>query len=257
MLIDTMGNLLRNVGMMLDIAICTRHRPYLAWLRARGRHEEEEALIDHVVSTWSRTAFLRLGCEVRVEGSEHIPTDRGFVVMSNHQSKFDILVLAGFLGKPMGFVAKRELFRIPLLSYWMRQIHCLPLDRKDISGGGAQLQRIGAELKERGRGFVIFPEGTRTRHADGALLPFKQGSVRLASQNALPVLPVVLDGTRFLDRNECIRRTPPEARLVRVRIAPLRPPPGGSAPERKRFMEALRETLVSNREAIRVTWSGC
>ena len=189
-----------------------------------------------------------------VEGSGNLPPDRAFVVMANHQSRYDILLLSGYLGRPAGFVAKKELFLLPVISFWMKQIHSIPIDRKDIAGGASVLEEQARKLKAEGRGIIIFPEGTRTKHPGREIQLFKQGSLRLASDHNIPVVPVSLDGTRFLERSEYYCRTPESARVVRMKIAPPILPNSKSALERKRFMEALRKTIISNWKAIRVEW---
>ena len=110
------------------------------------------------------------------------------------------------------------------------------------------------DLKAGGRGVIIFPEGTRTRHPDREIQAFKQGSLRLASDHNILVLPVSLDGTRFLERFEYFWRTPKSARIIRLKIAPPILPNTKNALERRRFMEFLRETIISNWNAIRVEW---
>lgn len=224
------------------------------WLRLTGRAKEAEDLAHGIMKRWCQMVFRRLDCQVRVEGEEHFPSGQGFVVMANHQSRYDILLLSGFLERPLGFVAKRELFRVPGVSFWMRQVHSISLDRKDIAGGAETLRRVGRELKSEKRGIIIFPEGTRSRDPDGTIQAFRQGSIRLAADHQLPVLPVSLDGTRFLDRSQAFSRTPPEQRIIRLKIAPPRLVESNGARDRKVFMDDLRKTIVSNWEAIRVEW---
>ena len=234
---------------------------FLSWSRIliwisflTGQREKARALVEEIPPAWSRRVFRKRGCTVVVEGAENVPRDQAFVVMSNHQSGYDILLLTGFLGKPAGFVAKKELFRVPGVSYWLKHMHSISLDRKNIAGGSALLDGLGMDLKAGGRGIIIFPEGTRTRHPDREIQAFKQGSLRLASDHNILVLPVSLDGTRFLERFEYFWRTPKSARIIRLKIAPPILPNTKNALERRRFMESLRATIISNWNAIRVEW---
>lgn len=226
----------------------------LAVLRRLGRTEAVNAFVQRKVICWSRNLFASLHCRIDIEGAEHIPRGEAFIVISNHQSKYDIFALIAALDMGVGFVAKRELFRIPGLSFWMRQINCFSLDRRDVGGGGTALAQLAADLKRRGMGFVIFPEGTRTRHPLREVQPFKRGAIRLASESGLPVLPVALDGTHLLDLPAPMAATRRGGRFVRMRIEPLRRVPGTSAPVRREFVDALYATIHSNWEAIRVDW---
>lgn len=246
--------LLLELRMALSIGYHALAGIHLAVLRSLGRTEQVNAFVQRLVIRWSNNLFANLHCRIDIEGAEHIPRGEAFIVVSNHQSKYDIFALIAGLDMAVGFVAKRELFRIPGLSFWMRQINCFSLDRRDVSGGGTGLAQLAADLKRRGMGFVIFPEGTRTRHPQREVQPFKRGAIRLVSESGLPVLPITLDGTHLLDLPGPMADTRNGGRFVRMRIDPLRRLPGTSAPERRAFVDGLYETIRSNWEAIRVEW---
>ena len=228
----------------------------LLWLGRRlGRGAAVDVLLERIVRGWGRRSLMYLQCRVEVEGLEHLPRTGPLILMSNHQSLMDIPVCLGFLGRTVGFVAKRELFRIPALSLWMRQIHCASMDRSDVRSGGELLHGMSRAVREGGYCLLIFPEGTGTRHPGGELGPFRRGALRLAAAEGIPVVPISLDGTRFLVKLKALSRIPKERRLVRVRVAPLVSVPKNlSAPEAKRLMESLRTTIVSNWQAIRIDW---
>lgn len=242
-------------GARLCEAIILAQLQYFLWIPFLfGQREKARAMIKEIPPAWSRRVFRQRGVTVVAEGTENIPRDQAFVVMVNHQSRYDILLLSGYIGKPAGFVAKKELFRVPGISSWLKQIHSISLDREDIDGAAAMLKRVGDELKTNKRGVIIFPEGTRTKHPDREIQRFRQGSLRLASENNIPVVPVSLDGTKFLERFEYFWRTPKSARIVRMKIAPPMFPNLKNARERKQFMDSLRETIISNWKKIRVEW---
>jgi 1-acyl-sn-glycerol-3-phosphate acyltransferase len=239
----------------LEMAVRLPYAAVFWWLRLRGRDAEVDRRVEQLAGSWGRRCLGYLQTRVEVEGLEHLPRTGAVILMANHQSLLDIPVCLGFLGRTMGFVAKRELFRIPALSFWMRQIHCANMDRADIRSSGKLLQDLSRQVRGGGYGFLIFPEGTRTRHPDGEVGPFRRGALRLAEGEGIPVLPVSIDGTRYLVRLKTLRRIPPARRIVRVRIAPLVDVPKDlSAPQSKRLMEQLRETIVSNWRAIRIDW---
>ncbi len=145
-----------------------------------------------VACFWARRCLAVAGVRVRVSGVEAIPRDRPFICMANHASAFDILAL--FAGLPVQFrwMAKEELFRIPLFGLVMRRSGYIPVDRSDrkksLRSMAEAVRRIAS-----GVSVVVFPEGTRS--TDGALLPFKKGGFILALQAQVPILPVTLCGT--------------------------------------------------------------
>ena len=127
---------------------------------------------------------------LRVEG--RWPARRGpFVVVANHQSMLDILMLSR-LPREMKWVAKEALFRTPWVGWMLRMAGDIPIRRGDPESGGEALARARTYL-ERGMSVMIFPEGTRS--AKGTLLPFKSGAFRLALEAGVPVLPIAVHGT--------------------------------------------------------------
>jgi 1-acyl-sn-glycerol-3-phosphate acyltransferase len=126
---------------------------------------------------------------LRVEG--RWPGEGPYVVVSNHQSILDILLLS-HLPREMKWVAKESLFQIPWVGIMLRMSGDIPVRRGDAESGGEALGRAKAYLA-RGMSVMIFPEGTRS--ATGSLLPFKSGAFRLAIEAGVPVLPIAVNGT--------------------------------------------------------------
>lgn len=229
--------------------------PWL-WLRRRmGQGKAVDADVERIANAWARRILRLFHCEVRIEGLEHLPRTGPVIIAANHQSMFDIPTCMGHLGRLLGFVAKKELFRIPGFAFWMRQIHCASIDREDVASGGKLLEDLSRLIKEDGRCMIIFPEGTRSRRPDAEIGPFRRGALRIATAQGIPIVPLSIDGTRFLVSPAHMHATRNGGRIVRMKLAPARVPnPNASAPELKRFMDDLRETIVSNRDAIRVHW---
>ena len=140
---------------------------------------------------WGRVGLALNLVKVTVSGTEHIPSGP-VVFMSNHQSNFDILSLLAKMPRQFHWIAKKELFDIPVFGSSMRRGGYIPLDRGD---GRKALQSIDAAAASinQGKSVVLFPEGTRT--ADGNLLPFKRGGFILARKAAVPVIPVTINGS--------------------------------------------------------------
>ena len=135
------------------------------------------------------------GARVTVIGEENVPKDQAVLYVANHRSYFDIL--AGYTTVPtlLGFVAKKEMEKIPLLRTWMVNVNCLFLDRKNIKEGLKMILQ-GIEKVKNGVSIWIFPEGTRNPNEDiTELLPFKEGSLKIAEKSGCPVVPVAMTGT--------------------------------------------------------------
>lgn len=135
------------------------------------------------------------GVKVTVKGLENIPEDQAVLYVGNHRSYFDILVGYTTVPNLMGFVAKKEMLRYPLLRSWMVNVNCLFLDRQDIKAGLKTILE-GIEKVKSGISMWIFPEGTRNRNeSELDLMQFKEGSLKIAEKTGCPVVPVAMTRT--------------------------------------------------------------
>ena len=171
--------------------------PVLVWESYLGKKDPEKRDWQslHIVQWIFRIILKMAGVHITVKGIENIPKDRAVLYVGNHRSYFDILT--GYVTVPtlVGFVAKKEMEKIPLLSKWMLNVNCLFLDRNNIKEG---LKTIlaGIEKVRRGVSVWIFPEGTRNKNEQlSDLLPFKEGSLKIAEKSGCPVVPVAIKGT--------------------------------------------------------------
>ena len=129
---------------------------------------------------------------VRVTGREHVDPSQSYVVISNHQSHFDILVLYGWLGIDFRWVMKQELRSIPGLGAACEKLGHIFIDRSDHQAAVESINAAREQITE-GTSVLFFPEGTRSD--DGLLRRFKKGGFRLAIDAELPILPVTVSGT--------------------------------------------------------------
>lgn len=129
--------------------------------------------------------------KLRIEGRGRLPWHGPAVIVSNHQSLGDILVLFG-LYRPFKWVSKASIFKVPLIGWNMWMNRYIPLVRGDKASIEKMMERCRHWIR-RGVPIMMFPEGTRSK--DGELLPFKDGAFRLAVEADCPVIPIVLDGT--------------------------------------------------------------
>lgn len=132
------------------------------------------------------------GAKVRVTDQANLPPEEAVLVVSNHQGEFDIPILLGYAGRPLGFVAKKELEKIPLVSTWMRLMSCVFLDRADRRRQVQQV-RDTIDILKSGQSMVIFPEGTRS--GSDETLPFAKGSLNIAEKAGVRIVPARLRGS--------------------------------------------------------------
>ena len=158
-----------------------------------GDIQSRDKLVFGLVPLWARYVFEKVTrSTVEVTGLEKIPKDRAVVFIGNHQGNMDIPLLFGYINKPMTFVAKAELGKIPLLSDWMKLLQCTCIERKSPRKS-IQAIHDAAEGVKKGYSQVIFPEGTRSK--GGPHHEFKAGSFKLAFMSGAPIVPVTIDGT--------------------------------------------------------------
>lgn len=146
------------------------------------------------IVNWAFRVCLKLaGVSVTVIGEENVPEDTAVLYVGNHRSYFDILLTYVRVPRPTGYVAKKEMLRYPLLVNWMKNLHCLFLDRNDIKQG---LKTIltGIEKVKSGISICIFPEGTRNRVND-TFLPFHEGSFKIAEKSGCPIVPISINNS--------------------------------------------------------------
>lgn len=148
-----------------------------------------------IVQTVFRGILKISGVKLYVSGQENIPEDEPVLFVGNHRSYFDILVCYVMMKRPTGFIAKKEIHKIPILPLWMNRISCLFLDRDNIKEGLKTILKA-IEYVKSGISIFIYPEGTRC-DGDSALDlgEFHEGSLKIASKAGCKVIPVSIYGS--------------------------------------------------------------
>ena len=165
---------------------------------------KDSAVIESTIQLWSRLFLSTAPVRLVIEGRERVDPEGQYVFVANHVSNFDIPVMLLTAPVPIRFLAKKELFGIPLLAQAMRRIGIIETDRAGASAAHAQINAGVAAAKGRGHSIIVFPEGTRSD--EGTLQDFKKGAFRIAITNQLTVVPVTIHGTW--------RAWPPGSKLV-------------------------------------------
>lgn len=159
----------------------------------QGRADEANAIISREVSMWAKRLLDNIQITLDIHGRENLPEPGDTVVyVANHQSYIDIPILFSLISPPPAIMAKRELARIPILGFWMRQLGCVIVDRDDARSGMEAIKDSQATLAQ-GNCFAIFPEGTRSK--TGKIGEFQAGAVHIAAKAGVPIIPIVISGS--------------------------------------------------------------
>lgn len=142
---------------------------------------------------WANSILWVSRVKTRVTGAEKLTPGRSYIYMPNHQSNADIPLLLGRLPVQFRWLAKAELFKIPIFGRAMHGVGYISIDRSNRKSAFESLARAARTIRD-GTSVLIFPEGTRSR--DGRLLSFKKGGFVLAVDSGVPIVPVIIRGTR-------------------------------------------------------------
>lgn len=202
------------------------------------------------IVNWAFRGCLRIaGVSVTVKGEENVPKDTAVLYVANHRSYFDILLTYVRVPRPTGYIAKKEMLRYPLLVNWMKNLHCLFLDRKDVKEGLKTILEAIEKVKS-GISICIFPEGTRNKESD-TFLPFHEGSFKIAEKSGCPIVPICLNNSAAVFEDHL-----PKIKKAHVVIEYCKPVYIKDLPkEQKKFVGAyvkqiIEETYFRNKELV-------
>lgn len=166
------------------------------------------------MAQWVMRVVIHIcGIKLTVTGEENVPKDKAVVYVGNHRGIFDIVITYARCPRLTGYISKDSMAKVPLLSLWMKRLHCLFLDRSDIKAGLKTILAGISNLKE-GISMCIFPEGTRSKsESELDMLPFKEGSMKLAEKSGCPIIPMALTGTADIFEKQFPRVKPVEVKL--------------------------------------------
>ena len=183
------------------------------------------------------TLFKLVGIKVEIEGKENIPDHKKFVIVANHQSCLDINVIWPSI-TITSFIAKAELWNIPVFGWILNKIGCIPVHRNPRKNLG-----MGTTVKKRLEDNItisVFPEGHRS--ADGHMLPFQNGIFRMAKENGFPLLPVtIVDSGKRLAKTKWAQ-TPG---VVKIVVHPLQTPESFSDKSATQLRDEVRNMIES------------
>jgi len=157
-----------------------------------------------IARSWNKHVLRLGGVKVNVIGKEKLDPDQRYVFVSNHQSALDIPIIYKGLGEKISFIAKKELFMIPIFGWGMWAIGHISIDRGNARKAHASIKNAVLRLQKENVSLILFPEGTRSK--DGKVLDFKTASFTLALQAGVKLVPVAIKGA--------IDRLPPRSSRI-------------------------------------------
>ena len=202
------------------------------------------------IVNWAfRIILVLAGVKTTFIGEENVPKDNPVLYVGNHRSYFDIVITYPRVPRPTGYIAKKEMEKVPLLNVWMRNLHCLFLDRKDVKAGMKTILEA-IDLVKNGKSICIFPEGTRNKEPD-TLLPFHEGSFKIAAKAGCPIIPMTINNSSAVFEDQF-----PKIRKAHVVVEYGKPIYINELPKEQRKQLApyvqniITETYMKNKELV-------
>jgi 1-acyl-sn-glycerol-3-phosphate acyltransferase len=180
------------------------------------------------------------GSKMHVSGQENIPEGQSVIFAGNHQSYFDIILGYPYLPVPTAMLAKIELKKFPIVSNWMKRIHCIFIDRKDPRQAIKAISEASEDIKNNKTSVMIFPEGTRSK--DGEVHEFKTGSLKVATKANCPIIPVAFRYSDSVWEKHYKKLVPQD---VYITFLPPVIPGELDKEEKKHIGDVVREKIVS------------
>jgi 1-acyl-sn-glycerol-3-phosphate acyltransferase len=168
--------------------------------------------LSHLVGRWWARTLLFVGrIPVKVSGLEYLAPGQTYVFAANHRSNVDIFALFAVLPGRFLWVAKKELFKIPIFGQALHRMGSVPIDRDNLPAAIRSLNHAAAKVRA-GTSMIIFPEGTRVPKP--ALQPFKKGVLIMAWKAGQPLVPVSINGTFFIQPRGALRMRPGPVKVI-------------------------------------------
>ena len=202
-----------------------------------------ENKVHKIANLWARMLLWLTSTRVDVIGRENVLMNRPQIFMANHQSDFDILIVLAHIPGQFRWIAKKELFKIPIFGKAMRNAGYIEIDRQNHEKALKSLDEAAQKIRE-GKSVVTFPEGTRSR--DGKIRPFKQGMFHLAIRSGVPIVPISIIGAGEIMPKRTLNVRPGRITMVIDRPVDVS---GYIIETRGELIEKIRGIIVGNLES--------
>jgi 1-acyl-sn-glycerol-3-phosphate acyltransferase len=199
-----------------------------------------EDRIHKLARLWARILLFLSSIPVEISGYRHVLMDSPQIFAANHQSDVDTLVALACTPIPFRWIAKKELFNVPLFGAAMRNAGYIAIDRGDHDSALKSLDEA-ARIIQKGHSVMTFPEGTRSK--DGTIQPFKQGVFYLAIRAGVPIVPVTIIGASAIMRKRSLKINPSSVKLIFDKPIDVS---GYTIETRHQLIDEVRNTILEN-----------
>ncbi|MBP7652980.1 1-acyl-sn-glycerol-3-phosphate acyltransferase [Candidatus Dependentiae bacterium] len=190
---------------------------------------------------WGKYLFKLTGSKLEIEGLENLDSSENYLFCPNHTSAFDIYILSGYLPYNFAWISKETYFKIPFVGAAMKKLNCIEMNRSNPKKSFAALKKAADIIKQKKLSIAIFPEGTRS--LDGNLQDFKRGSLYLAVETGIKIVPVAIIGTyEILPKNKYL------VKKQNVKIIFSKPidPPNKNKDSQLETLEKIKSEIKQN-----------
>jgi 1-acyl-sn-glycerol-3-phosphate acyltransferase len=199
-----------------------------------------ENRIHKIANLWAKILLLISNTKVEVIGSENILHGKPQIFMANHQSDFDILIVLGHVPGQFRWIAKKELFNIPIFGAAMKTAGYIEIDRNNHEKAMQSMDEAALRIRE-GKSVMTFPEGTRSH--DGEIKPFKQGTFHLALKSGVPIVPISIIGSGRIMPKRSLKVTPGRVKLIIGEPVDVR---NYNLENRQELINKVRKIIINN-----------
>ena len=174
------------INLVLSISVCSI--PIIAV----GLFDKEKYYTGKLIKMWARWVIWSTGIQYEIDGLDNLNLDKQYIFMSNHESALDIVLGVAAIPFNIVFLAKKELFKVPIFGWAMNSSGMIKIDRENPEMARKSVSEAVETLMHSSFSTLIYPEGTRSNGEE--LLPFKKGGFILAIRTQLPVVPITILG---------------------------------------------------------------
>jgi len=199
-----------------------------------------ENRIHKLARLWARILLTISHIPVEIVGRRHVLMDSPQIFAANHQSDVDTMVALACIPVPFRWIAKKELFNVPLFGAAMRNAGYIPIDRRNHESAMKSLEDA-AQIIKKGNSVMTFPEGTRSNN--GTIQPFKQGIFHLAIRAGVPIVPVTIIGTAAIMPKRSLKIIPGRIKLIIGKPVDVS---GYTIETRHQLLDEVRNTIMKN-----------
>jgi len=198
-----------------------------------------------VANIWGRILLVICNTKVEVIGSENILRGKPQVFMANHQSDFDILITLAHVPGQFRWIAKKELFAIPVFGQAMKSAGYIEIDRQNHEKAMQSLDLAALRIRQ-GKSVMTFPEGTRSRN--GEIKAFKPGTFYLAIQSGVPIVPITIIGSGDIMPKRSLKIKPGKIKLIIGKPISVQ---NYTLENRQELINRVRQVIIENYNTYR------